>query len=111
MYCVSVNWLEKKHNKINIIFYVCGSVHLGGNMFHSNPTGCTIFFSLEKFLALHVSDVICIHHQEHNCRLKLTALKCQSVPKPVPAPWNKHTKTIKIPMAVHYSCAPHDGCK
>jgi hypothetical protein len=40
---------------------VCGSVHLG-NMFYSNPTGCTIFFFLAKFLALDVSDVICIHH-------------------------------------------------
>jgi hypothetical protein len=28
----------------------------------------------------------------------------------VPAPWNKHTQTIKKSMAVHYSCAPDDGC-
>jgi hypothetical protein len=27
--------------------------------------------------------------------LKLTVLKFQSVPTLVPAPWNKHTKTIK----------------
>jgi hypothetical protein len=26
-------------------------------MFYSNPTGCTIFFFLEEFLAQHVSDV------------------------------------------------------
>jgi hypothetical protein len=40
------------------------------DMFYSNPTGCTTLFNLEKFLALHVSDVICIHHQEHNCRVQ-----------------------------------------
>jgi hypothetical protein len=39
-------------------------------MFHSNPIGCTIFFFLAKFLALHVSDVICVHHQEHNCSVQ-----------------------------------------
>jgi hypothetical protein len=48
----------------------------------------------------------------HLDSLKQTVLKCQSVPTPVPAPWNKHTKTIKKkPMAVHYSCACDDGCK
>jgi hypothetical protein len=41
----------------------------------------------------------------------LTVLKWQSVPTPLSAPWNKHTKTIKKkPIAVHYSCAPDDGC-
>jgi hypothetical protein len=39
-------------------------------MFYSNPTGCTILFFLAKFLALHVSDVICIHHQKHNCSVQ-----------------------------------------
>jgi hypothetical protein len=39
-------------------------------MLYLNPTGCTILFILEKFLALHVSDVICIHHQEHNCSVQ-----------------------------------------
>jgi hypothetical protein len=40
----------------------------------------------------------------------LTMQKWQSVPTPVPTPWNKHTKTItKKPMAVHYSCASDDG--
>jgi hypothetical protein len=52
-------------------------------MFYSNPTGCTIFFFLEKFLALHVSDITCVHRRDHNC---------------------------SVPMAVHYSCAPDDGC-
>jgi hypothetical protein len=32
-------------------------------MFYSNPTGCKIFLFLEEFLALHVSDVTCIHRQ------------------------------------------------
>jgi hypothetical protein len=50
-------------------FNVCGSVHLG-NMFYSNPTGCTIFFFLEKFLALHVSDATRVHRQEHNCSVQ-----------------------------------------
>jgi hypothetical protein len=53
----------------SIVFNVCGSVHLG-NMFYSNPTGCTIFFFLEKFLALHASDVTCIHRQEHDCSVQ-----------------------------------------
>jgi hypothetical protein len=42
--------------------------------------------------------------------LKLTVLKWQSVPTRVPAPRNKHTKTIKKPMAVHYSGSHDDGC-
>jgi hypothetical protein len=29
-----------------------------------------ILFSLEKFFALHVSDVTCIHRQEHNCSVQ-----------------------------------------
>jgi hypothetical protein len=83
-------------------------------MFYSNQTGCTIFFFLEKFFALHVSDVTCIHHSfisfiiylhsidpvlvtiTSGYRKLLTKLICfVSVPTPVPAPWNKHTKTIK----------------
>jgi hypothetical protein len=43
-------------------------------MFYSNPTGCTISFILEKFLALHVSDVTCVHHQEHNCSVQVLVL-------------------------------------
>jgi hypothetical protein len=39
-------------------------------MFYLNPTGCTIFFFLEKFFALHVLDVTCIHRQEHNCSVQ-----------------------------------------
>jgi hypothetical protein len=40
-------------------------------MFYSNPTGYTVqFFSIEKFFALHVSDVTCIHRQEHNCSVQ-----------------------------------------
>jgi hypothetical protein len=40
------------------------------HMFYSNPTGCTIFFFHEKFLALHISDVTCVHRQEHNCSVQ-----------------------------------------
>jgi hypothetical protein len=39
-------------------------------LFYSNPTGCTIFSFLEKYFALHVSDVTCIHHQQHNCSVQ-----------------------------------------
>jgi hypothetical protein len=39
-------------------------------IFYSNPIGCTIFFSLEEFLAEHVSDSTCIHPQDHNCSVQ-----------------------------------------
>jgi hypothetical protein len=39
-------------------------------MFYSNPTGCTILFFLETFLAQNVSDVTSIHRQEHNCSVQ-----------------------------------------
>jgi hypothetical protein len=85
-------------------------------MFYSNQTGCTIFFFLENFLALHVSDVtayivrsttvvyshifffiilVCLFHGVGTgvgavCRGQYQTL----------------TKIIKKkPMAVHYSCA------
>jgi hypothetical protein len=57
-------------------------------MFYSNLTGCTIFFFLEKFFALHVSDVTCIHRQEHNCSVQ----------------------PDKKIYGCTYSCAPDDGC-
>jgi hypothetical protein len=37
--------------------------------------------------------------------------KSVKVSQPVPAPMDKHTKTIHTPMAVRCSCAPEDGCK
>jgi uncharacterized membrane protein len=33
------------------------NIKTSGRMFYSNPAGCTIFFLLEKFFALHVPDV------------------------------------------------------
>jgi hypothetical protein len=46
----SINFVTDKPEKhINFKSNVCGSVHLG-NMFYSNPTGCTIFFFLEEFV-------------------------------------------------------------
>jgi hypothetical protein len=49
-------------------------------MFYSIPTGCTIFFiSFLKILALHVSDAICTHHQEHDCSVQPYVI--QGVPR------------------------------
>jgi hypothetical protein len=99
--------------------------NIGDYMFYSYPTGCTIFFFLEKFFALRVSDVTYIHRSfilylhsidpmlvtiTSGYRKLSTKLICfVSVPTPVPAPCNKHQNNKK-PMAVHYSCAPDDGC-
>jgi hypothetical protein len=44
--------MSKTVYKFSSFFNVCGSVHLG-NIFYSNPTGCTIFFFIEKFLSQH----------------------------------------------------------
>jgi hypothetical protein len=66
----STETLTQTDDKRNgLTFDVCGSVHLG-NMFYSNPTGCTIFFFLAKFLALHVSDVIAAILYNKTCRRK-----------------------------------------
>jgi hypothetical protein len=88
-------------------------------MFYSNPTGCTIFFFLEKVFSstcfgsivssttavyshrFFFMVLVCLFHGAGTdvgtvcLSLKLTVLKWQSVPTPVPAPWNNHTKTIK----------------
>jgi hypothetical protein len=47
-------------------FNVCGSVCIGNVCFTQIQPHVQYSFSLEKFLALHVSDDTCVNRQEHN---------------------------------------------
>jgi len=48
-----------------IVFYVHGTVHLS-NISHINTQEMQLFlFSLFGVRTLHVSDALCVHHQEH----------------------------------------------
>jgi len=50
---------------INFFFYVHGTVHLS-NTSHINTNEMQIFFSLLfGVITLHVSDAVCVHHQEY----------------------------------------------
>jgi hypothetical protein len=50
-------------------FNVCGSVHLGNISFIQIQLDVQYSF-VEKFSALHVSDVTCIHGQQHSCSVQ-----------------------------------------
>ena len=49
-----------------VAFYVHGTVHLS-NTSHINTNEMQLFllFSLFDVITLHVSDALCVHHQEH----------------------------------------------
>jgi hypothetical protein len=118
------NLTQTDDKRNGLTFDVCGSVHLGNivlfksnwmynilfssKVFSSACFGCYCSHMVQQNMAAEGTDTSI--HQHTHLSLKLTVLKCQSVPTPVPAPWKTH-QNHKKPMAVHYSCAPDDGCK
>jgi hypothetical protein len=67
-------------------------------LFNSNWMYHMLYFFLEEFQAVHVSDAmsICTDHQEHNCSVQPQDFVCGKQ---------------NFSMAVHCSFAPDDGCK
>ena len=57
--------MEENNISEDFVFYVHGTVHLS-NTDHIHANEIQFFYVLYLVLkALHVSDALCVHHQEH----------------------------------------------
>jgi hypothetical protein len=75
--------------------------------FHRCVYGCGMLVHWGRYQLGHPHTFSTVNFTES----EIDRAKSVRVSRPVPAPMDKHTKTIYTPMAVRYTCDTEDGCK
>jgi hypothetical protein len=73
LFCVRVTGSDNVHYTVLFFMFVVLYI-LVIYVFNSGSTRCTLYSLFLSSLALHVSGVICTHHQEHNCHVQPEAV-------------------------------------